>query len=96
MVYSDSVASLAKTLTGWAVGAGLEYAIASNWSLKGEYLHYDMGSITYGTTPLASTAGFPFPGNVTVLNFASTANFKGDIVRAGINYKFGGPVVATY
>jgi len=31
------------TLTGWTVGAGLEFLLNPNWSVKVEYLHYDFG-----------------------------------------------------
>ena len=30
-------------LTGWTVGAGLEWMLNSNWSVKAEYLYYDFG-----------------------------------------------------
>ena len=29
---------------GWVAGAGVEYALADNWSIKGEALAYDLGS----------------------------------------------------
>jgi outer membrane immunogenic protein len=32
---------------GWALGAGIEYAFAPNWSAKLEYIHADYGSDTY-------------------------------------------------
>jgi outer membrane immunogenic protein len=28
---------------GYVVGAGAEYRVNANWSLKGEFLHYDFG-----------------------------------------------------
>jgi opacity protein-like surface antigen len=34
----DSCAKLSKTEVGLALGAGVEYALASNWSFKAEYL----------------------------------------------------------
>jgi outer membrane immunogenic protein len=37
------------TSAGWTVGAGLEYGITPNVSLKAEYLYVDLG----GTTPIA-------------------------------------------
>src|ERR1700743_2342399 len=35
----DYNSSADKTLTGYAVGAGAEYALGNNWSIRGEYLH---------------------------------------------------------
>src|SRR3984893_13790433 len=34
-----------QTNLGWAVGAGLEVAIAGNWSAKAEYLHVGLGHL---------------------------------------------------
>jgi len=36
--------------TGWAAGAGIEWAFVPNWSAKLEYMHYDLGSATYFST----------------------------------------------
>ncbi len=33
-----------KLRRGWTVGGGLEYGIGGGWSIKGEYLYYDLGS----------------------------------------------------
>jgi outer membrane immunogenic protein len=77
---------------GWTVGGGGEYRFASNWSVKLEYLYYDLGSEKYTFfNPV-----FPFtPGPDR--GFDATANFKGHIARIGVNYKFdSGPVVAKY
>lgn len=38
-----------QTNMGWTVGAGAEYAIDMNWSVKAEYLYMDLGSETYAT-----------------------------------------------
>ena len=35
-----------ETRVGWTVGAGLEYAITPNVSIKGEYLYVDLGTAT--------------------------------------------------
>ena len=80
--------SQSKTVTGWTAGIGVEYAFASNWSAKLEYLHNDFGSQYFART-LDSGGGEFHAHNVTLTN---------DIVRAGVNYKFGwgGPVVAKY
>lgn len=36
-------------LSGWTVGAGVEYMFAPNWSLKGEYMYADYGGERYLT-----------------------------------------------
>jgi outer membrane immunogenic protein len=72
---------------GWVVGAGWEYAFSGNWSGKIEYLHMDFG----GQSVLA-LQNIASPVNGFVHNF----NFREDVVRVGLNYKLGGPVVAKY
>jgi opacity protein-like surface antigen len=74
---------------GWVVGAGWEYAFNNNWSAKVEYLHMDFGSrsvLAFQNVPAS-----PFAIN-------HTFNFREDVVRVGINYRFGGAgaVVAKY
>jgi len=78
--------SAADTRVGWTVGGGLEWALSGNWSLKAEYLYYDLGNISHSMTDPN------FPGTV----FNASAGLKGSIARAGLNYRFGGPVVARY
>ena len=77
--------SATETRIGWTVGAGLEWAFVNNWSLKAEYLYYDLGSISHSMTD----PFFPAAYN-------ASANLKGSIARIGVNYRFGGPVVAKY
>jgi outer membrane immunogenic protein len=82
------------TKTGYAVGAGAEWAFSDHWTAKAEYLWYDLGSMSH---PLNCTynSGFSCAALYPTLgNVSSTAH--GSIVRAGINYRFGGPVVAKY
>jgi outer membrane immunogenic protein len=39
-------------LSGWSAGAGIEWALAPNWSTKFEYLHYGLGAAnSFGTVP---------------------------------------------
>lgn len=68
-----------------------------NWSAKLEYLYYELGSVTYGLSPLGLRF-FP-DGEVSLTNFVqATTRFNGHVVRAGVNYHFnwGAPVVAKY
>ena len=41
-----SSASGGETKTGWTLGAGVEHKFSRNWSLKLEYLYYDLGDVT--------------------------------------------------
>jgi outer membrane immunogenic protein len=86
--------NLSETRVGWTVGAGGEWMFTSNWSAKLEYLHYDLGSANYGTP--VSNFGLTPTTLLYTLGQSSSTNFRGDIVRVGLNYKFGGPVVAKY
>jgi outer membrane immunogenic protein len=70
-----------ETKFGYTVGAGLEYAITNNWSAKLEYLYYDLGKNEFQSQIATGPA---LPGV-----FAQTrGENKGNIVRAGINYRF--------
>jgi outer membrane immunogenic protein len=82
------IASSSGIRFGWTVGAGAEWKFAKNWSVKGEYLYYDLGSDT-----IRGNQSNP-PNGVDFATYTFTT--RGNIVRAGINYQFGGPVVAKY
>ncbi len=64
---------------GWTIGGGFEAALEGAWTAKVEYLYYDLGSTTL-TTPAGSGIG---------ANTWSVGT-DGSMVRAGINYRFGG------
>jgi outer membrane immunogenic protein len=72
------------TRTGWTVGGGLEYAFLGNWSAKIEYLYVDLGSFDCN----AACSGAAAVG--------STVDFKTNIIRAGLNYKFSGPIFSRF
>jgi outer membrane immunogenic protein len=75
-----------QTKVGWTAGAGAEYAFANNWSVKAEYLYLDLG-----TTGVRMTD----PGRPnTFIDYSF--RHRDNIVRVGLNYHFGGPVVAKY
>jgi outer membrane immunogenic protein len=83
---------------GWVVGAGVENAITDHWSWKLEYLYMDLGSVA--ASVVSPRACFGAPGFGCGVNLPATASssvkFTDNILRFGINYKFGGPVVARY
>jgi outer membrane immunogenic protein len=78
------------TRSGWTLGAGVEGVISGNWTAKLEYLYMDLGRVNgaFVTTIPALGGG--------VLNSNYSSRITDNIVRVGLNYKFGGPVVARY
>ena len=72
-----AVGSRHKTLWGWAVGGGLEYGMGP-WSAKIEYLHYDIGTLTFYT----------IDANAPGVFIKASTKFDGDMVRVGVNYRF--------
>lgn len=95
--------SFSDARVGWTAGGGLEWMFWPNWSAKIEYLYYDLGSLQMAAGATAqiydgSLGGFP--AGVKWLNATQArANYKGNIVRAGVNYHFNWgtpPVVAKY
>jgi len=84
--------SLSKTMVGWAVGGGAEYAFSSAWSLKAEYLYLNFGNAQITTSNILDSGFSPVPRQPISHNISLTSN----VVRIGLNYKLGGPVVARY
>ncbi|WP_234050908.1 MULTISPECIES: outer membrane protein [unclassified Xanthobacter] len=64
--------SNSSTNWGWTIGAGVEYAITNNWTLKTEYLYVDLGSSDFG----------PLNGVMV------SGDTKFNTMKAGVNYKF--------
>jgi outer membrane immunogenic protein len=61
---------------GWTIGAGVEGAVARDWTWKAEYLHLDLGSQNVSFVgPLGNETG-----NVH-------ARFADNVIRVGINYR---------
>ena len=69
--------SAAKDKYGWTAGGGIE-ASTGPWQWRVEYLHYDLGTLTY----LAFDAAFP---GSTIIN---SVRFSGDMVRGAVSYRF--------
>jgi outer membrane immunogenic protein len=75
------LASGSATRSGWTAGGGIEWGFAPSWSAKFEILYAQFGDSTFNTVRAEGNRDVP-------LNDV--------IARAGINYRFGGPVVAKY
>ena len=69
--------TISRTLSGWVAGGGVEYAVANNWTVRAEYLYYDLGSETVLNPTVA-------PG----FNLVTTYDNKIHVVRGAVNYKF--------
>jgi outer membrane immunogenic protein len=87
--------SFSDTRAGWTAGVGAEWMFAPQWSFKAEYLHYDLGSV-FVTSNLVGTPASTFFAGAVVQTNVSSASLRGDIGRIGVNYHFGGPVLARY
>jgi len=82
--------SIRDTRVGWTAGVGGEYAVGNGWSLKAEYLYVDLGRVSMTSHNLFDGAVLP------AQTFTHSFDLTSNIVRVGVNYKFGGPVVARY
>jgi outer membrane immunogenic protein len=76
--------STTNTNVGCTVGAGIEGVIGGNWTAKLEYLYVDLGRVSGSFTPVVG------------LTSAYSSRVTDNVLRVGLNYKFGGPVVAKY
>src|ERR1700676_2478596 len=80
--------NFSQTRAGWVAGAGVEAALGGGWTGKLEYLHVDFGDISNTFVPIATP---PFFGTLR-----ASGRVTDDIVRFGVNYRFGSAVVAKY
>jgi outer membrane immunogenic protein len=76
------LASATSTRSGWTAGGGLEWGFAPNWSAKFEMLYMKFESKPFLTVQAEGPR--------------SSVPLDDTIARVGINYRFGGPVVARY
>ncbi|MGO8911992.1 MAG: outer membrane protein [Bradyrhizobium sp.] len=71
--------------SGLTAGGGIAYAITNNLIGKLEYRYYDLGKYDRTGNPLTPNGQLPYSVNSTY-----------SVVTLGLDYKFGGPVVAKY
>jgi outer membrane immunogenic protein len=69
-------AGASNTSAGWTAGGGIEFGLTGNWSAKAEYLYVDLGRFNCGV----SCNGLP----------TDNVSMHDNVVRAGVNYRFGG------
>jgi opacity protein-like surface antigen len=73
------------TRFGYAVGGGIEAALWDRWSAKAEYLYVHFNPVSLTSANLILYPGFPIPGQP----FTHSADLSANIVRLGLNYRFG-------
>jgi len=85
--------NISETRVGWTLGGGLEWLFTQSWSVKVEYLYYDLGNVQFASSPLMTIfpvgdiiAGLPTAYNVAVP--ITHTRFDGNIFRVGLNYHF--------
>jgi outer membrane immunogenic protein len=66
--------------SGWAAGAGIEYAFDPHWSVKAEYLRANFDSAVWTNASV--------PGVIGCAGISCSTDAKFNVVRAGVNYKF--------
>jgi outer membrane immunogenic protein len=73
-----------ETRIGWTIGAGVEWAMWGNWTIKGEYNYLDFGTRTL-------TLNDPVLGPINA-SVRQTVNE----VKFGVNYRFATPLQSAY
>jgi outer membrane immunogenic protein len=74
-----------ETRWGGAVGTGIEFSFAPNWSIGVEYDHLFMGN-----------PNVVFPSTPTSVTRSDNIRQDVDMGTIRVNYRFGGPVIAKY
>jgi outer membrane immunogenic protein len=79
--YFSPTWSKSGTEWGWTVGAGVEYAVTNNITVKAEYLYYDLDDHKVRGT---DTSLAVFANESIVYKFKN----DGSVARGGVNFKF--------
>jgi outer membrane immunogenic protein len=75
--------NISDRMTGWTAGGGLEWKLDARWSVKAEYLYYDLGSVDFS---YVSAHILPNRAPFVTTGLTSSVRFDGHIVRAGLNF----------
>lgn len=80
-LYADlgipAVSSASGTKSGWTAGGGIEYALAAqHWSVKLEYLYFELGDLFYDTAQVCGSLS------------CTAVDNRFSVLRAGLNYRF--------
>ena len=92
LISPGAAGSFSGTRTGWTLGGGVEWLFLANWSVKLEYLYYDLGNVQFASGPL--TTILPIPPSFELPNAYNVAlpithtRFDGNTFRVGVNFHF--------
>lgn len=73
----------AKNMTGYIVGAGVQYAVTKNTALGLSASHYDLGKFSYATKPDAFTTGDQ-PGVSQLIS----GRARGNMITLSLDYQY--------
>lgn len=76
--------SIKKMKIGWTAGAGMEFKVSNNWSVKGEYLYSQFGSTSITVSGFQTSP----TGSRGVNTFTHSTDLKSHSLRFGVNYRF--------
>ena len=81
--FTDGSSEASATLSGWAAGVGIEWALTPQWILRAEYLHltFDRGAENVSASGTASRVPFAVAGRNSMSNDV-------DFARVGLSYLF--------
>jgi outer membrane immunogenic protein len=74
------IGNFSDTQTGVVYGGGVEYMLTDTISLRGEYLHYDLGRVRSTSQPV-------FGGAIGNFTYDTRLKTDFDVARAAINFK---------
>ena len=77
--------SFSTTNSGFVIGGGYEWMIASNWTVRGEYLFYDFGNSDSNSVAFGSLCAVGSPACSVAL---SRGTNETSVFRLGVNYKW--------
>jgi outer membrane immunogenic protein len=81
--FTDGASAASATLSGWAAGAGFEWALTPRWILRAEYLHLTFDRTAENFSASGTASHVPF----TVACRNSVSNGV-DFARIGLSYLF--------
>ena len=74
--------SISQIKAGYVVGGGVEYAIDSHWTVRGEGEYYNLGTTHYSVIPQDANS------ISEAISINASHKFDGELARFAINYRF--------